>query len=55
LLSRVIRHWAVERIDPNSIEPGPTVNIIVGADGLPEPPRPKPPRKPIPRKSRPQR
>ncbi len=36
-----IRHWAVERIDPNSIVEGPVVEIYIGTEGLPQPPTPK--------------
>jgi len=36
-----IRHWAVERIDPNSTLPGPSVEIVISVEGLPPPPEPK--------------
>ena len=36
-----IRHWAVERIDPNSTVPGPSVEITISVEGLPPPPEPK--------------
>ncbi len=52
VLRRGIRHWAVERIDPNSTLPGPTVEIVISVYGLPEPPTAKPPRKPKPKKVR---
>ena len=39
-LKRAINTWAVERIDPHSVADGPTVEIIIGAEGLPPPPEP---------------
>ena len=36
-----IRHWAVERIDPNSTLSGPSVEITISVEGLPPPPEPK--------------
>ncbi len=51
-LRRGIRHWAVERVDPNSTLPGPTVEIVISVHGLPEPPKAKPPRQPKPKKVR---
>jgi hypothetical protein len=47
-VKKALNTWAVERIDPNSIADGPTVEIIMGADGLPE--KPKPVRRPDKRK-----
>jgi hypothetical protein len=47
-----IRHWAVERIDPNSTLPGPTVEITIDVQGLPDPPKRKPPPKTKPKKVR---
>ncbi len=37
-----LNSWAVERIDPNSVEAGPTVTveITIGAQGLPTEPKP---------------
>jgi hypothetical protein len=52
ILAKAIRYWAVERIDPNSIAPGPDVQILIGTEGLPEIPKKKP-GKPMPKKSRP--
>ena len=40
ILTRAIRHWQVERIDPASVAEGPVVEIYIGTEGLP--PRPKP-------------
>jgi hypothetical protein len=37
---RALRHWAVERIDPGSTAEGPAVDIIIGTEGLPSPPKP---------------
>ncbi len=51
-LRRGIRHWAVERVDPNSTLPGPTVEIVISVHGLPEQPKVKPPLKPKPKKVR---
>jgi hypothetical protein len=42
ILKSCIRHWAVERIDPSSTVPGPTVEITIDVTGLPLPPKPKP-------------
>lgn len=39
-LNRGIRHWAVERINPKSTRPGPTVEITITVQGLA--PRTKP-------------
>ena len=50
ILTRAIRHWQVERIDPTSVLEGPVVEIYVGKEGLPSPPRPK--RRSKPRKVR---
>jgi hypothetical protein len=47
-----IRHWAVERIDPNSTIPGPTVEITIDVQGLPDPPMAKAPLKRKPKKTR---
>ena len=52
ILKKALRHWAVERIDPNSLAEGPTVEILIGTQGLPEKPK-KRAAKPIPKKSRP--
>ena len=41
MLRSGIRHWAVERIDPNSTLPGPSVEIVISVEGLPPPPEPK--------------
>jgi hypothetical protein len=40
-----IRHWAVERINPKSTRPGPTVEITITVHGL------APPSKPVARRS----
>ena len=48
ILTRAIRHWQVERIDPMSMAPGPVVQITIGAEGLP--PRPGPVKRPNRRK-----
>ena len=40
VLARALRHWAVERIDPNSVAAGPAVEIGIGREGLPPPPKP---------------
>ena len=48
ILTRAIRHWQVERIDPTSMAPGPAVEIRIGAEGLP--PTPKPVKRPDKRK-----
>ena len=37
---KAINTWAVERIDPASVAGGPTVDIIIGTEGLPPPPAP---------------
>ena len=47
-IQRALRHWAVERIDPNSTLEGPVVEIYIGAEGLP--PKPKPLKRPDKRK-----
>ena len=52
ILARALKHWAVERIDPNSLTAGPTVEIGIGSEGLPDKPK-KRPGKPMPKKSRP--
>ena len=39
ILARALRHWAVERIDPNSLAAGPTVEIGIGSEGLPDKPK----------------
>jgi hypothetical protein len=52
ILKKALRHWAIERIDPNSLAAGPTVEILIGTEGLPEKPK-KRPGKPMPKKSRP--
>jgi hypothetical protein len=41
LVKKAINAWQVERIDPTSLATGPSVDIIIGADGLPPPPSPK--------------
>jgi hypothetical protein len=41
IVTRSIRHWQVERIDPNSTAEGPVVEIYIGKEGLPSPPKPK--------------
>ena len=41
IVTRAIRHWQVERIDPTSVLEGPVVEIYVGKQGLPPPPQPK--------------
>jgi hypothetical protein len=40
-LKGALNSWAVERIDPNSVEAGPTVTveITIGAQGLPAEPK----------------
>ncbi len=48
ILTRAIRHWQVERIDPASVAEGPVVEIYIGAEGLP--PKPKPAKRPDKRK-----
>lgn len=40
-LSGGIRHWAVERVNPNSTLPGPTVEITISVQRLPRPPKSK--------------
>ena len=40
ILTRALRHWQVERIDPASVAEGPVVEIYIGAEGLPPPPKP---------------
>ena len=51
-LKRAINTWAVERIDPYSVADGPSVEIVIGTEGLP--PKPKPAKRPSKRdKSRP--
>ena len=51
-LKRAINTWAVERIDPHSVAGGPTVEIVIGAEGLP--PDAKPVKRPSKRdKTRP--
>jgi hypothetical protein len=51
-LKRAINTWTVERVDPESLADGPTVEILVGDGGLPE--KPKPVKRPSKRdKSRP--
>ena len=52
ILARALKHWAVERIDPNSLAAGPIVEIGIGSEGLPGKPK-KRPGKPMPKKSRP--
>jgi hypothetical protein len=47
-----IRHWVVERIDPNSTVPGPRVEITIDVQGLPDPPKPKAKRVTKPKKVR---
>jgi hypothetical protein len=44
ILTRALRHWQVERIDPASVAEGPVVEIYIGAEGLP--PKPKPAKRP---------
>lgn len=39
-VKKAITTWAVERIDPNSISAGPSVDIIIGTEGLPDKPKP---------------
>ena len=48
ILTRALRHWQVERIDPASVAEGPVVEIYIGAEGLP--PKPKPAKRPDKRK-----
>ena len=48
ILTRAIRHWQVERIDPASVAEGPVVEIYIGTEGLP--PKPKPAKRPDKRK-----
>jgi hypothetical protein len=52
ILTKALRHWSIERIDPNSLAAGPTVEILIGTEGLPDKPT-KRPGKPMPKKSRP--
>jgi hypothetical protein len=40
IVTRAIRHWQVERIDPASVAEGPVVEIYIGAEGLLPPPKP---------------
>ena len=40
IVTRAIRHWQVERIDPASVAEGPDVQILIGTTGLPPPPKP---------------
>ncbi len=40
IATRAIRHWQVERIDPQSVAEGPVVEIYIGKEGLPSPPKP---------------
>jgi hypothetical protein len=40
VVTRAIRHWQVERIDPASVAEGPDVQIVIGTTGLPPPPIP---------------
>ena len=44
IVTRSIRHWQVERIDPASVAEGPVVEIYIGKEGLP--PKPKPIKRP---------
>ncbi len=39
-VQKAINTWVVERIDPLSLADGPTVEITIGTEGLPEPPEP---------------
>jgi hypothetical protein len=48
ILTRALRHWQVERIDPASVAEGPVVEIYIGTEGLP--PKPKPAKRPDKRK-----
>ena len=48
ILTRAIRHWQVERIDPASVAEGPVVEIYIGTEGLP--PKPEPVKRPGKRK-----
>jgi len=48
ILTRAIRHWQIERIDPTSMAPGPVVEIYIGTEGLP--PKPEPVKRPNKRK-----
>jgi len=41
LLKKALNSWAVERIDPASVAEGPVVEIYIGKEGLPSPPKPK--------------
>ncbi len=52
IIRKAIATWQVERIDPTSIAPGPSVDIVIGTEGLPPPPPAKPPRKTKPKKVR---
>ncbi len=52
LVKKAINSWQVERIDPNSLADGPSVEITIGTEGLPPPPTSKPPRKAKPKKVR---
>jgi len=40
IVTRALRHWQVERIDPASVLEGPVVEIYIGKEGLPSPPKP---------------
>ena len=48
IVTRALRHWQVERIDPGSLAAGPVVEIYIGKEGLP--PKPKPVKRPDKRK-----
>jgi hypothetical protein len=39
-VKRALNAWAVERIDPASTASGPVVEIYIGTEGLPPPPKP---------------
>ncbi len=41
LLKKALNSWSVERIDPASVAEGPVVEIYIGKEGLPSPPKPK--------------
>ena len=39
-IKKALNTWAVERIDPASVADGPVVEIYIGTEGLPPPPKP---------------
>jgi hypothetical protein len=39
-VKKALNSWQVERIDPVSVADGPVVEIYIGTEGLPPPPKP---------------